>query len=148
MTYNLGIGIVVLQAAQQGYERLFLSGCAGIGSTASFVQSALVTHAYAVGIVVAGVYAHLLFGSGLKELAVALNVVMIANALVTKLGVVADFQILDRKAPVTLGGAAMHYNQVYQAHDCTAKVPRMAVIAVAINLRTFATFVQLILLIN
>lgn len=113
MTYNLGIGIVVLEAAQQGYERLLLSRCAGIGGTALLVKSTLVTHAYAVGIVVAGVYAHLLFGAGLKELAIALNVVMIAYALVTKLGVVADLQILDRKAPIALGGAAVHHNQVY-----------------------------------
>ena len=52
---NLGIGIVLLQGAEQREEGLLLGRGAGVGGTATFVEASLVADADGVGIVVAGV---------------------------------------------------------------------------------------------
>ena len=49
---DLGIGIVLLQGAEQREEGLLLGRGAGVGSAATFVEASLVADADGVGIVV------------------------------------------------------------------------------------------------
>ena len=55
MADDLGIGIVLLQRAEQREEGLLLGRSAGVGGAATVVEASLVTDAYGVGVVVAGV---------------------------------------------------------------------------------------------
>ena len=80
---NLGIGIVLLQGAEQREEGLLLGRGAGVGGAATFVEASLVADADGVGIVVAGVGADHLLGTAEMQLSVAGDVVVTAAALPT-----------------------------------------------------------------
>ena len=80
VTDNLGIGIVLLQGAEQREEGLFLGGCAGVGSAAFLVKATLVADADGVGVIEAGVCHDHLFGAAEVQLSFAGDVVVVAAA--------------------------------------------------------------------
>ena len=80
VAYDLGIGVVNLQRAEQGDEGGTLGWGSGVGGTALLVETALVADTDGMGVVVAGMGADHLFGTAEVELAVAGDVVMIAAA--------------------------------------------------------------------
>ena len=77
---DLGIGIVLLQRAEQREEGLLLGRGAGVGGTATFVEASLVADADGVGVVVAGMGSDHLLGATEVQLSVAGDVVVIATA--------------------------------------------------------------------
>lgn len=77
---DLGIGIVLLQGAEQREEGLFLGRGAGVGGAAFLVEATLVADADGVGVVVAGVSPDHLFGAAEVQLSVAGDVVVVAAA--------------------------------------------------------------------
>lgn len=101
VAFDLSIGVIGLQGAEQGNEGCTLFWRPGIVSTAFLVIAALITDADGMGIVVSGMNTHLVLITGLIELTVTLNVVVIADALVMEPGVVTGFQHLDRETLVT-----------------------------------------------
>ena len=80
MTDDLGIGIVLLQGAEQREEGLLLGWGAGVGGAATFVEASLVADADGVGIIVAGVGADHLLGTAEVQLSVAGDVVVVPGA--------------------------------------------------------------------
>lgn len=83
VAHNLGIGIVGAEALQQALHRLLLRRCARVGGATLGVETTLVAHTNAVGIVVAGVGAYLGFGTTRIYYAVARDVVVVADGLKT-----------------------------------------------------------------
>ena len=77
---DLGIGIVLLQGAEQREESFFLSRSAGVGGAAFLVETALVADTDGMGVVVAGMGADHLFGAAEVQLSVAGDVVVVAAA--------------------------------------------------------------------
>ena len=57
------IGVVFFQRSQQGYHRVALGWCTGVGCMTFLVEAALIANADGVGIVVAGMSAHHFFGA-------------------------------------------------------------------------------------
>ena len=74
-----GLGVVLAQRAQQGVQGGFLLGGAGVLGTAVLVQSALVADADAVLVVVLGMGAGEVLVARLEQLAVTLDVVVVAG---------------------------------------------------------------------
>ena len=112
-----GVGVAGFQAAEQGDESFALGRGAGVGCVASLVEAAFVADADGVGIVVEGMHADLAFIASLVEAAVALDVVVIAYALVVEAGVVTFPEPLDGEALVAAGGRAVDDDEVDFAHD-------------------------------
>lgn len=112
MAHDLGIGVIHLQGSKQGDKGSTLGRCAGVGSTAFLIQTSFIADTDGMGIVMAGMHADLFFITGLIELAILLNVVVIADALPVEPGIVAGTQHVDREALVAAGGTAMHDNQI------------------------------------
>ena len=112
MAHDLGIGVIHLQGSKQGDEGSTLGRCPGIGSAAFLIQASFIADADRVSIVMSGMHTDLSFVTGLIELAILLNVVVIADAFPVEPGIVAGTQHVDRKALVAAGGTAMHDNQI------------------------------------
>ncbi len=112
---DLGIGIVLLQRAEQREEGLLLGRGAGVGSAATFVEASLVADADGVGIVVAGVGADHLLGTAEVQLSVAGDVVVIAAALPAA-GLVHLVEHPQRQVLVWAARRAMDDNQIYSSH--------------------------------
>jgi len=115
MADDLGIGIVLLQGAEQREEGLLLGRGAGVGGAAFLVETALVTDADGVGIVVAGVGADHLFGTAEVQLSVAGDVVVIAAALPAAL-LVHLVEHPQRQVLVRSARRAVNDNQIYFSH--------------------------------
>jgi hypothetical protein len=113
MAYNLCIWVIDLQGAEEGNHRGTLCGCTSIGIIAFLVQAALITNANGVGIVVESVHADLFLWAGLMDLAIALNIVMIANAFVVETGVVIITELVNSVALVAARSRAMANNKIY-----------------------------------
>lgn len=64
-----------------------------------------------------GMYTDFFLVTGLIELAVALDVVVIANTFVVEAGIVAGAKHVDREALVAAGRRTMNNNQGYCTHD-------------------------------
>lgn len=144
VAHDLGIRIIHLEGSEQGDECCTLCGSPRISSTTFLVQASFIADTDGMGVVMTGMHTYLFLSTRLMELTIAFDVVVIADALVMESGIVAGTKHIDREALVTTCGTTMDHNQVYQTHDCTAMVPKTDVITVAMNLRTFATLVQLI----
>ena len=114
---DVGIGVVYLQAAEQGDEGSTLGRGAGVGGAALLVESAFVADADGMGIVVAGVHTHLGLVAGLVHLTVTLDVVVIAYALVVETGVVTGTEHFDGEALVAARGAAVNDNEIDLSHS-------------------------------
>ena len=82
VTQNDGLGIILAQGAQQGMQSGFLLGGAGVLGTAVLVESALVADADRVLVVVAGMGTGEVLVARLEQLAVTLNVVVVAGVSV------------------------------------------------------------------
>lgn len=83
MTEDLGIGIVVQQAAEQGLHGVLLSWGTGIVGFALLIETAFVADAYRMGIVSAGVSTNLFLWATAVYLTILCDVVVIADALET-----------------------------------------------------------------
>ena len=79
--------------------------------TALGIQSTFVADADGMGIVMAGVHAYLFLGTGLVDLAIALDVIVVADAFSVESGVVTVLQHLEREALVSAGGRTMDDDQ-------------------------------------
>ena len=112
---NLGIGIVLLQGAEQREEGLLLGRGAGVGGAAFLVETALVTDADGMGIVVAGVGTDHLLGTAEMQLSVAGDVVVIAAALPAAC-LVHLVEHPQRQVLVRSARRAMNDNQIYFSH--------------------------------
>ena len=81
MTEDLGIGIVVQQAAEQGLHGVLLSWGAGVVGFALLIETAFVADAYRMGIVAAGMSTYFFLWATAVYLTVFRDVVVIADAL-------------------------------------------------------------------
>ena len=127
-------GIVHLQRSEQGYQGGALRWGSGIGLAPSLVQSSLVANADGVGIVVEGVHAYLLLWACLVDLAIAGDVVVVADALAVEFLVVALTESVNREVLVTAGSTAVDDDEIDFTHVplvylqlCTNRVELMAV---------------------
>ena len=100
---DFSIGVIELQRAEQGDESCTLGRGAGVGSTAMFVETALVTDADRVGVVMPGVSADHLFRATDVKLAITGDVVVVATA-VPAFGTVHLVKELERQMFVRTGG--------------------------------------------
>lgn len=122
MAHDLGIGVIHLQGSKQGDEGCSLGRCPGVGSTAFLIQASFIADADGMGVVMTGMHADLSFVTGLIELAILLNIVVVADALPVEAGIVAGAQHVDREALVAAGGTAMYDNQIdMTTHSDTLK---------------------------
>ena len=149
MTEDLCVGIVHLQTAEQVQQRVLLGRRTRIGRLAVGIEAALVANADRVGVVTAGMGTGHLFRTTTVGMTVLRDVVVIADGLETSCQVT-GLEGFYGKVVCDLRRRAVNDNQVYPSHTpqaCTAIVPNTLVITVAMNLRTFATLVQLTLII-
>ena len=103
VAHDLGIGVVDLQGTEQGDEGCSLSRGAGVGRSSFFIEASLVTDADAVGIVVTGMHADLVFITGLEDLTILFDVIVVADAFAVETGVVTGFEHLDSETLVAAG---------------------------------------------
>ena len=96
MTEDLGVGIVVQQAAEQGLHGVLLSRRTGVVGFAFLIEAAFVTDAYRMGIVAAGVSTNLFLWATAVYLTILRDVEVIADALETS-AQMAGLEILQRK---------------------------------------------------
>ncbi len=79
MTQDAGVGVVVLQSAEQFHHRTFLGGRTGVIMLAVGINATLVANAYRVGVVAAGMGARHVLGATLVQLSVFRHVVVVAD---------------------------------------------------------------------
>ena len=116
VAHDLGIGVIDLQRAKQGDEGSSLFWGTRIGSVAFLIKPTFIADTDGMGVVVPGMHADFCFVTGLIELAIAFNVVVIADAFAMETGVMAVAKHVDREALVAAGRRAMNYNQIYCTH--------------------------------
>ena len=84
--------------------------CASIGCTAFLIEATFVANADGVGIVMAGMHADLVFITGLEDLAIALYIIVVADAFAVETGVVTGFEHFDSETLVAASRRTMNYN--------------------------------------
>ena len=109
MTHDLGIGVIDLQASEQGDEGCTLGWRTSVGRTTTFIEATFVTYADGVGIVVPGVSADHLLRATLMKLAVTGDVVVVATA-VPAFGAVHLIEQLERHMLVRPRRRAVNHN--------------------------------------
>ena len=112
VAHDTGIRVVDHQTAEQGNECGTLGWSAGVGITAFLIQSAFITDADGVGIVMSGMHADLFFVASLVELTITLNVIMVADTFAVETGVVTGAKHFNRKTLVGARGAAVNDNKI------------------------------------
>ena len=80
-----------------------------------------------MGIVAAGMHADFCFTAGLIDLAITGDVVVVADALAVKLGVMTRAEVFDGETLIATCCGAMNDDEVAFTHDCTNKVELIAV---------------------
>ena len=100
VAHDLGIGVVDLQGAEQGDEGGSLGRRPGVGGAAFLIEASLVTDADGVGIVMAGMHADLVLITGLEDLTILFDVIVVADAFAVETGVVAGFEHFDSETLV------------------------------------------------
>ena len=80
-----------------------------------------------MGIVATGMYADFCFTTGLIDLAITGDVVVVADALAVKLGVMTRPKVFDGETLIATCCGAMNDDEVDFTHDCTNKVELIAV---------------------
>ena len=80
-----------------------------------------------MGIVASGMHADFGFTAGLVELAITGDVVVVADALAVKLGIMTRPEVFDGETLVATCCGAMDDDEGDFTHDCTNKVELMAV---------------------
>ena len=113
VAHDLGIGIVDLQGAEQGDEGCPLGRSPGIGFLAFLIETSLVADADAVGIIMTGMHADLVFITGLEYLAILLDVVVIADAFAVETGVVTGLEHFNSETLVAAGRRTMNDDKGY-----------------------------------
>ena len=111
-----GLGVVLAQRAQQGMQGGLLLGGAGVLGTAVLVQSALVADANRVLVVVAGMGTGEVLVARLVQLAVTLDVVVVAGE--AEAGVVAGDERRHGEVLRFARCTAVNNYQIYLSH-CT-----------------------------
>ena len=81
VAHDLCIGIIDLQASEQGDEGCTLGGGSCVVSTAFLVETTFVTDADGMGVVMAGMSTDHLFGAALMELTITSNIIVVATAV-------------------------------------------------------------------
>lgn len=117
MAYDAGIGVVEAEAPKERCHAALLGVGAGVSRDATGIEAALVADAYGVGVVVPGVGSYHRLGSAGVDLAVAGDVIMIANGYEAA-GLVAGFEGLNTEAAVCPGGGAVDDDVGDLSHDC------------------------------
>ena len=90
---------------------------AGVGRDAVGIEAALVADAYGVGVVVLGVSSYHRLGSAGVDLAVAGDIVVVADGYEAA-GLVAGFEGLNTEAVVCPGSGAVDDDEGDLSHDC------------------------------
>ena len=80
-----------------------------------------------MGIIAAGMHADFGFTAGLVDLAITGDVVVIADALAVKLGIMTRPEVFDGETLIATCCGAMNDDEVDFTHDCTNKVELIAV---------------------
>lgn len=117
MAYDGGIGVVEEEAPQERCHAALLGVGAGVGRDAAGIEASLVADAYGVGVVVPGVGSYHRLGTTGVDLAVAGDVIMIANGQKAA-GLVAGFEGLNTEAAVCPGGGAVNDDVGDLSHYC------------------------------
>ena len=117
MAYDAGVGVVEAEAPKERCHAALLGVGAGVGGEAAGVEAALVADAYGVGVVVPGVSSYHRLGTTGVDLAVAGDVVVVADGYEAA-GLVAGFEGLNTEAAVCPGGGAVDDNVGDLSHDC------------------------------
>ena len=112
---DFGIGVIEFQRAEQGDEGCTLGRGTGVGSTTTVIETALVTDADRVGVVMPGVSADHLFRAALMELAITGNVVVVAAAF-PAFGLVHLVEHPQCQVLVRAARRAVNYNKIYSSH--------------------------------
>ena len=79
MAEDLRAGVIVLQTPEEVEQGVLLGWRPGVGSLAVGIETAFVTDADGVGVIALGMDPRYIFGTGLVELAVLGDVVMVAD---------------------------------------------------------------------
>lgn len=108
---DVGLGVVLVEFAQQGDEGDFLFHRAGVGGTAVDVESAFIAHPDAVVVEAAAMRPDVVEGPAGMGDAVAGDVEMVADVGKAALFDVAAAEGFDRKILVFAGSAAMHHDE-------------------------------------
>ena len=116
VTEDLGIGIIDLQAAEQGDERMLLSRSAGIVGLAVGIEASLVTDADGVGIVATGMGTNHFLGTALVDLSVLGDVIMVAGCLEAS-GLVTGDEGFQGKVLGDFRCGCMDDDKIYSAHN-------------------------------
>lgn len=114
MTEDLGVGVVLLQGTEQVPEGCLLGWSTGIFGYTLGIETAFVTDADGVGVIMTGVDSRQFLGTCDVELAISGDVVVIADRAET--GFVAGFQLFQREIAVAFRCTAMNDNHIYSAH--------------------------------
>ena len=117
MAEDAGIGMGLLQAAEQAQQGAFLGFSAGVIGVVVLIETALVADAERVLVIAFGVGTNQLFMSRLIGLAVAGDVVVVARES-EPFRVTAD-EGCHGKVLVRARGRTVDNNQFNVAHDCT-----------------------------
>ena len=115
MTQDQRVGVVGLQRAEQSHEGVLLCRRTGVGMTALGRQSSLIADADGVLVVVTGMGAGQVLMTGLIDLAVARDVVVIAGE--PEAGIMARYEVLDGETTVAARGAAVDDNKIDCSHS-------------------------------
>ena len=111
VAHDLGIGVVDLQGAEQGDEGGSLGRRPGVGGAAFLIEATFVADADAVGIVMAGMHADLVLITGLEDLTILFDVIVVADAFSVESGIVTLPEHIDGKTLVSAGGRTMDDDQ-------------------------------------
>ena len=115
VTDDFGIRIVKAEAFQKFYHATLLGFCTGIGRSAGGIQTAFVTNADAVGVVMLGVGTNHLLGTARVDFSILGDVVVVADGAETT-SLVTDFKVFNREIAAGSGGRAMNDDKVYFSH--------------------------------
>ena len=144
MAEDAGVGVGLLQPAQQPQQGTFLAGRTGVGGVAMLVETPFVADAQRVLVIAYGMGTDKLFVARLVGLAVAGDVVVVARES-EAIRVTAD-ECCHGKALVRARGRTVYDNQINRPHDCTKNELMIAVSTVMANwMMFFQRFMLLII---
>ena len=116
MANDQGIGVVYFKRTEQREESLLLGRGSGVFGNAFGIESALVTDADGVGVIMAGVGSYHLLRATEVELTVAGNVVVVAAAFPAA-GLVHLVELFQRQVLVWAARSTVNHNKVYSSHN-------------------------------
>ena len=109
VAHDLCIGIIDLQASEQGDKGCTLRWGTGILSSAMFIETTFVTDADGMGIVMTCMSTDHLFGAALMELTITSNIIVVATA-VPAFGTVHLVELLERNVLARPGSCTVNYD--------------------------------------